>query len=152
VKSKQEEKVKEGARQFLEDGEEIAAAVVARPRGWTQQHAGSMLLGGSQQAKAQAGAEGAGIRLASPMAVVVTDRRLLTLELGAVVGMGAGGAVKELLSSVPIAEVDSIELKRLLVGKIIKLQIRGSEIKLEVNGAADAKGLQEAVERAKAVA
>ncbi len=152
MKSKQEEKVKEGARQFLEDGEEIAAAVVARPRGWTQQHAGSMMLGGSQQAKAQAGAEDAGIRLASPMAVVVTDRRLLTLELGAVVGMGAGGAVKELLSSVPIAEVDSVELKRLLVGKIIKLQIRGSEFKLEVNGAADAKGLVEAVDRAKAVA
>ena len=152
MKSKQEEKVKEGAQQYLEEGEQIAAAVVARPRGWTQQHAGSMLLGGKQQAASHAGAEDAGVKLASPMAVVITDRRLLTLELGAVVGMGAGGAVKELLSSVPIADVDSIELKRLLVGKVIKLRISGSEIKLEVNGAADAKGLVEALERARALA
>ena len=152
MKSKQEEKVKEGAREYLEEGEQIAAAIVARPRGWTQAHAGSMHLGGSQQAKSRAGADEAGIKLASPMAVVVTDRRLLTLELGSTVGMGVGGGVKELLSAIPVSDVDSIELKRLLVGKVVKLTVRGSEFKLEVNGAADAKGLVEALERAKAIA
>ena len=152
MKSKQEQKVREGARQFLEDGEEIVATIIARPRGWTQQMAGSMVLGSSQQSKVRAAAEQAGVELASPMAVAITQRRLLTLELGSTVGFGAGGAVKKLLSSVPIAEVDSIELKRLALGKVVKLKIRGSEIKLETNAMADAKGLVEALERARGVA
>jgi hypothetical protein len=152
VKSKQEQKVKEGARQFLEDGEEIVATIVARPRGFTQQMAGSMMLGSSQQSKVRAAAEAAGIELASPMAVAMTQRRLLMLELGSTVGMGVGGSVKQLLSSVPIADVDSIELKRLALGKVVKLTIRGSEIKLETNAMADAKGLVKALESARAVA
>jgi hypothetical protein len=152
VKSKQEQKVKEEAQRFLDEGEEIVAAVVARPRGWTQANAGSLMLGSSQQGKARGAAEAAGVQLASPMAVAITQRRLLTLELGAIAGFGKGGGVKELLSSVPVAEVDGIDVKRLALGKVIVLRIRGQEIKLEVNGAADAKGLQAALESARAVA
>jgi hypothetical protein len=152
MKSKQEAKVREEARQFLDPGEEVVAAIVARPRGWTQAMAGSLHLGSRQQGGARAGAEEAGVELASPMAVAITQTRLLTLELGATVGMGAGGSVKRLMSSVPLAEVDSIEIKRLALGKIVKLTIRGNEFKLEVNAAADAKGLVAALEQGRAVA
>lgn len=34
-----EAKIKEGAAPFLEEGEEVLAAVMARPRGWTQSNA-----------------------------------------------------------------------------------------------------------------
>jgi hypothetical protein len=114
--------------------------------------AGSLHLGARQQGDARQGADAAGVELASPMAVAITQRRLLTLELGATIGMGAGGAVKRLMSAVPLADVDSIEVKRLALGKIVKITVRGSEFKLEVNAAADAKGLAAAVERGRAVA
>ena len=39
-----ETKIKEGAAPFLEQGEEVVAAVMARPRGWTQ--AGASAGGG----------------------------------------------------------------------------------------------------------
>ncbi len=54
---KSEEKIREGATPFLEEGESVLAAFVARPRGWTQQNAGVRAVGGSQMAKAAAGAE-----------------------------------------------------------------------------------------------
>jgi hypothetical protein len=34
-----EAKIKEGAAPYLEQGEEVLAAIVARPRGWTQSSA-----------------------------------------------------------------------------------------------------------------
>ena len=152
MKSKQEAKVKEEAGQFLDPGEEVVAAVVARPRGWTQAMAGSLHIGARQQGGARSGAADAGVELASPMALAITQTRMLTLELGSTIGMGAGGSVKRLMSSVPLAEVDSIEIKRLALGKILKVTVRGSEFKLEVNAAADAKGLVAALDAGRAVA
>jgi hypothetical protein len=62
VESRHEPKVKEGARPFLEEGEEILAAFVARPRGWTQSMAGARGLGAAQQGRAYAAAEQAEFR------------------------------------------------------------------------------------------
>jgi len=57
------------------------------------------------------------------------------------------------LSAVADVKVDSIESKRLLAGKIVKLRIRGGdEIKLEVNAAGDVKGLIAAFEGSRATA
>jgi len=53
--SKHEQKIKEGAKPFLEEGEEILAAFVARPRGWTQAAAGSANLGALQQGRVELG-------------------------------------------------------------------------------------------------
>jgi hypothetical protein len=75
-------------------GAEIIAGFVARPRGWTQQHADVRGVGASQAAKSAAGAEAGGFELASPMALAITDRRLLSLGLGATPELGMGGDVK----------------------------------------------------------
>ena len=150
---KAEEKIREGAGPFLQEGEEILAGFVARPRGWTQQHAGVRGLGSSQAAKARAGAEAAGFQLASPMALAITDRRLLSFALGATPGMGLGGGqVKELAGEAPLDAVDSIEIKRLLMGKVVKVTIRGHEFKLEAGAGANAKGVVEAFEQRQAAA
>ena len=148
--SLQERKIRAGAEPFLEPGEEILAAIVAAPRGHTQSVAGSMELGAAQQQRAGAAAEQAGLRLAAPMAVALTPQRLLTLRIGTPIGLGIGGEVKELLSAVPLADIDSIEVKRLLLGKTITLTVRGAPIKLEANAAAGAGALAEAFSRAKA--
>ena len=143
----------DGVAPFLEEGEEALAAIVARPRGWTQTHAGSIHIGAHQQGKSHAAADGSGFPLASPMALVVTQRRLLSFSIGSPIGLGMGGAVKELVGAVGLEEVDSIDFKRLLAGKVVKLTVRGGEeIKLEVNAAADVKGLIAAFEGSRATA
>jgi hypothetical protein len=152
VPVKSEDKIKEGARPFLEEGEEVLAAFVARPRGWTQSVAGARQLGLQQQAQARGGAGQAGFELASPMALAITQRRLLSLSLGTAVGMGVGGAVKELVGAVPLDQVDSIKVKRLLLGKTVTLGVRGETFKLEANAAANAKGVAEAFENARVTA
>lgn len=155
-----ETKIKDGAAPFLEEGEEVLAAIVARPRGWTQARASAGggaiagIVGGTIGAKKQQrqadAAEEAGFELASPMALAVTQRRLLSLEIGSPIGLGIGGNVKRLVSAVPLAAVDSIEAKRLAVGKTVTVTVRGSEFVLEVGAGANVSGVTEAFERSRA--
>jgi hypothetical protein len=157
-----EAKIKDGAAPYLEDGEEVLAAMVARPRGWTQSNAspggGAVAgliggtLGGKKQQQNVGAAEEAGFEITSPMALAVTNRRLLSLKISSPVGLGIGGDVKELVSSAPLSEVDSIELKRLAVGKTVTVTVRGAPFVLEVGAGANAKGVAEALEQAKAPA
>jgi hypothetical protein len=157
-----ETKIKEGAAPFLEDGEEVVAAVMARPRGWAQSNASAgggfaagMIggaLGGKKQQEQVAAADEAGFELASPMALAVTQRRLLSLKVGALIGMGMGGRVEGLVSAAPLSDVESIEVKRLAAGKTITVTVRGVPFVLEVGAGANAKGVAEAFERAKTAA
>jgi hypothetical protein len=157
-----ETKIKEGAAPFLEDGEEVVAAVMARPRGWAQSNASAgggfaagMIggaLGGKKQQEQVAAADEAGFELASPMALAVTQRRLLSLKVGALIGMGMGGRVEGLVSAAPLSDVESIEVKHLAAGKTITVTVRGVPFVLEVGAGANAKGVAEAFERAKAAA
>jgi hypothetical protein len=74
-----EAKIKEGAAPFLEQGEEVLATIVARPRGWTQQNAspgGGLVagmvggaMGGKKQQDNVAAAEESGFEITSPMAL-----------------------------------------------------------------------------------
>ena len=56
------------------------------------------------------------------------------------------------ICAVPISDVDSIKVRRLLLGYVVTLKVQGSEFKLEANAAAGAKPMAEALERAKAEA
>jgi hypothetical protein len=152
MKSRHEQKIQDGAKPLLEEGESVLAAFVARPRGWTQSGAGSIQLGAHQQGRAYAAAEQAGLRLASPMALAITQRRLIVFKISSPIGLGIGGRVKELYSVVPIADVESIEIQRLVLGQVVTLTIRGSRIKLEANALAGARHLAEVLDRAKATA
>jgi len=61
--------------------------------------------------------------------------------------------VQELVSAVPVSEVDSIEVNRLAVGKTVTVTVRGVPFVLEVGaGAPMRKGVADALERAKATA
>lgn len=149
MKSKQEQKLAEEVRPLLEPDEEVRAVLIARPRGHTQSVAGARGLGRHQVHKQDTAAGEAGIELASPGGIVLTQKRLLTVQTGEALGMGVGGGVKEILSAVPLSQVDSIKVKRLLMGSVVTLTVQGSEFKLEANAAAGAKPLAEAFERAK---
>jgi hypothetical protein len=157
-----ETKIKEGAAQFMEPGEEVLAAVVARPRGWTQSNASAgggavagmvgSAIGGKKQKQQVESAEDVGFELPSPMALAVTQRRLLSLDIAAPIGLGMGGKVKGLASAVPLSDVDSIEIKRLAAGKTVTVTIRGVPFVLEVGAGANARGVAEEFEKAKVAA
>ena len=157
-----ETKIKEGAAPFLDAGEEVLAAFVARPRGWTQASASAGggavagmvggALGGKKQQQNVAAAHEAGFELASPMGLAITQHRLLSIEIGAPIGLGIGGKVKGLVSAVPISDVDSIESKRLAAGKTVTVTVRGVPFTLEAGAGANVKGVEEAFEQAKSPA
>lgn len=144
-----DKKLTEGARPFLDEGEDVLAAFITRPRGWTQAMAGARNLGQAQMGQANTGAAASGFVLASPMALAVTPRRLLTLKIGSPIGLGIGGKVKGLAGSAPLADVESIDIKRLAIGKTVTVTIDGHPFVLEANAAANAKGFVAAFERAK---
>ena len=152
-----DQKIRRGADQFLEDGEQVLATLVVRPRGWTQAGSGAAgpgsiasSIGARKQARNYEAADRSGFRITSPMALVVTDRRLLSLKIGSPIGLGIGGAVKELIDAAPLTDVDGIEVKRLAVGKTLTVTVRGTPFVLETGAGGDAKGVAAAVERAKA--
>jgi len=157
-----EAKIKDGAAPFLEPGEEVLAAIVARPRGWTQSNASAGggavagaiggALGGRKQQDNMAAAEDSGFEIASPMGLAVTNQRVLSLKISNPVGLGIGGDVKELVSAAPLTDVDSIELKRLAVGKTVTVTVRGTPFVLEVGAGANARGVAESFEQAKQAA
>ena len=153
--SSYEDKIKEQARSYLQPGEQVLAAMIARTRGATQASMGNIagtVIGGRKVVQQRRAAEGAGLKLTSPMALVMTDQRLMVLKISPIIGMGKGGDVKELVSHVPAADVDSIEIKRLLVGKVVTVTVRGTPVKLEVGATGDARGMADGLARAKSAA
>ena len=62
----------------------------------------------------------------------------------------AAACVKELVGQAPLADVGSLTTKRLLVGKIVEITVRGESFKLEVGAGANTKGVVEEFNKAKA--
>ena len=128
------EQMRQYARTFLEADEQLVAVMTASPRGKNTAIAaggvGSMI--GSKMVQGQVkNAAAAGLRVESQMALVLTQRRLLTVKVGFTLG-GTINAVKEVLSAIALAEVDSIEAKRFGLGGVLTIAPRGGQpIKLE---------------------
>jgi hypothetical protein len=132
--AEQLDQIREHLEPYLEPGEEPVAAMTASPRGkntaMAAGGAGSMI--GYRSVSKQVGrAAAGGLRVESNMAVVVTPRRLLTLKV-AFSALGAITAVKELLSAVPLRDVETVEAKRVGLGGNLIITLRGGEpFKLE---------------------
>ena len=149
-----EDKIKEQAEPFLDPGERVLAAIIAQPRGTTTALSAGMVVSaiGGRKVRAQRQlADSAGLQLTRPMALAVTDSRLVVLAITPPIALGKGGDVKRLVSAVPLVAVESIEIKRLLVGKVVVVTVAGTQVKLEAGAGADAKGLVAAFERAAGV-
>jgi hypothetical protein len=114
--------------------EEILGAAFAKPRGATTAVAGGGLISseiGAQWAgKQHRGAESAQIRLGNPGAIAVTPTSLLTLSVGVSFG-GQIKDVKEVLTRVPLDEVESLEVKRMGLAGVMEITAGGSSFKLE---------------------
>jgi hypothetical protein len=131
--------------------EEILGAAFAKPRGATTAGIGGVVpgeVGARWAGKQHKGADAAGIALANPGAVAVTPTSLVTMA----VKVSFGGQIKdvtEVLSKVPLSDVDSLEVKRMGMAGVMEINAGGSSFKLEgkVN---DMRELAAEFERAKA--
>jgi hypothetical protein len=134
--------------------EQLLAAAWAKPRGAGTAAAGGGLIaseiGARWAGKQRKGGDAIGIKLGNPGAVAVTATSLVTMEVGVSMG-GAIKEVKEVLSTFPLAEIDTIEVKRMGLTGVMEITAGDSSCKLEgkVN---DMRELAEVFERAKAAA
>ncbi len=147
-----ESKFAEGAQPFLEGGEEVLASCIAQAKGFSRMAVSGMDLGKSEVARSSAAAGEGEVRVANPMALVLTNQHLLTLAITSPIGFGIGGTVKSLLSAIPLSELDSIQVKKIALRQNITLTVRGVEIPLETNAKADGPGLARQFERLKTAA
>jgi hypothetical protein len=150
--SSYEDKIKQQAGSYLKPGERVLAAFIARPRGAMQARTGlaGSIVGGRKVGQQRRAAEEAGLKLVSPMALTLTDQRLLVFKVSPPIALGKGGDVKDLVSEAPLPDVESIDAKRLLVGKVVTVTVRGAAFKLEVGAGENVKGLADEFERVKA--
>lgn len=152
--------IQQQAQQFLDADEHLLAAFQAQPRGTgvARAPAGGAVVKAATDAignkwvkGSREDAAGAGLKLASPMILGLSERRLLVLT-GKKKSLGTGKIMEidELISSAPLDEVNSIQVKRLLVGKTVRIGMSGGEVKLEVPPGNDPKGFAAEFERLKA--
>ncbi|WP_372790782.1 hypothetical protein [Paraconexibacter sp.] len=132
-------------------GEQLLGATFAKPRGaTTAAAAGGAIareIGVQWSGKQRQGAEAVGIRLGNPGAVAVTPTSLVTMSVGVSMG-GQIKEVKEVLSTVPLTEVDAVQVKRMGLAGVMEIVAGGSTFKLE-GKVADMRDFAEAFERAK---
>lgn len=130
--SKQQDQITAAAREKVED--DLVAVAFAKPRGATTAAAGGGLIAseiGARKAGKQADAAGSvGIEIANPGAVGVTSTSLVTMAVK-VSFTGQIKEVTEVLSTVPLTEVDSIEVKRMGMAGVMEITAGGNSFKLE---------------------
>jgi hypothetical protein len=131
--------------------EPILGAAFAKPRGATTAGLGGGAivgaLGGKKVGDQTEGAKAAGIVLGNPGAVAVTPTSLVTMQVK-VSMMGQIKDITEILSTVPLAEVDSLDVKRMGAAGVMEISSHGNSFKLE-GKAGDMKEFAAAFERAK---
>ncbi|MDX6583203.1 MAG: hypothetical protein QOI10_2387 [Solirubrobacterales bacterium] len=132
--------------------EELLAAAFAKPRGATTAVAGGVgaarEIGSQWAGKQHKGAAAAGIELGNPGAIAVTPTSLVTMSVGVSL-TGKIKEVKQVLSSVPLGAVDSLEVSRFGLAGVLKIELGESSFKLE-GKVDDLREVAAAFERAKA--
>lgn len=142
-------KLEEGAQPFLREGERIEVIQPVRNKGSLDAAALGGAIGAAAGARGSSAereaATGVGVELGAFMAMAVTNERLLLFSVGGV------AKVKDLLSELPLAEVESIEVTKAMLGarKRITVAARGGAFVLEAPGRQKAEELSEALARAR---
>jgi hypothetical protein len=148
--SKHQEQIIAAANGKLD--EEILGAAWGKPRGAGVAGAGQGMIvseiGARWAGKNRKGADAAGIELGNPGAIAITPSSLVTMKVK-VSAMGAIKEVTDVLTVVPLADVDSLTVKRMGLTGVMEISAGGGSFKLE-GKAGDMKELVEVFDRAKA--
>jgi hypothetical protein len=141
--------MKKSIEPYLEAGEEPLGVLIVQGKGMTKAMLAGGVVGssivGSRKDKNSAASE-AGVQLASKMGLAVTSRRLLIFKAGGAMTLKA----QELITAIPIADIDSIEVGKGMMSKPITITVRGEQHVVEAPKAAKTSDLTDAFSRAKA--
>ncbi len=143
--------MKKSIEPYMEPGEELLNVTIVQGKGMTK----ALLAGGAigqavvgskkdKRFQAEEKAEGA-IELSSKMGIGITSQRLLLFKAGGAMTLSA----KELLSAVPIADVDSIEVGKSMMMKPVTITVRGESFQVEAPKASNTNAMVDAFTRAK---
>jgi hypothetical protein len=134
--SRHEAKLAAGAQPHLGPGERVLASAIVRPSG----------IGTTDEAPAgdwdtRSLAASAGFGLVAPMAIALTDRRFLMLQIGTPIGLGIGGAVRGLLGEIPVERIAQMHAQLLGIGRSLFVTSGPVRVQFVGNLAADLRGI-----------
>jgi hypothetical protein len=144
--------MKKSIEPYLQPGEELVNVMIVQGNGMTKALAGggaigAAALGAMRDRKAKSEPSGGrAIELSSKMGLAITTTRLLVFKAGGAVTLSA----KEMLSGVPLGEVDSVEVGKGMMSKPITLTVNGEAFQVEAPKAANTKEFVATFEQAKA--
>jgi hypothetical protein len=138
---------------YMQPGEELLEVAIVQGKGMTKflamgGAAGQAIAGARRDKKAaevDAAGEGGDVKLANKMGIGVTSQRLLIFKAGGAMTLKA----QELLTAVPVADVDGMEVGKGAMSKPITITVRGESFEVEAPKASNPQKLVEAFERAK---
>jgi len=146
--------VRKSVEPHLESGEELLSALVVQGKGmtkWLVAGVAGQAVAGAVRDRAGRGGADAGdepaIATASKMALVITSRRLLLFKAGGAVTVKA----QELLTALPIEEVEGLVAGKAAMTKPLTITARGQQVEVEAPKAANTGKVVEAFERARAL-
>jgi hypothetical protein len=143
--------MRKSMEEYLRPGEELLHVSIVQAKGMI----GSAIAGGAlgqaamgkrRDREAAEQAEAGGLRTASRMGLAITSDRLLIARAGGAMTLKA----KELLSEVPSAEVESLEVAKGTIAKPVPITIRGESIEVVAPKATNTDKLVNAFQQAKA--
>jgi hypothetical protein len=143
--------MKKSVEAYLEPGETVLNVSIVQGKGMSKTllaggAIGAAAVGALRDRKARAEGGDAEVELSSKMGIAVTDRRLLIFKAGGAVTLSA----KELLSAVPIADVDSLEVGKGVLTRPVTFTVRGTPFQAEAPKAVNTDKLVSAFQQAKA--
>jgi hypothetical protein len=135
---------------YLQPGEELLNLTIVQGKGMMKAMIGGGAIGAAavgarRDRKEAAAAEDGGVALSSKMGIAITQKRLLIFKAGGAVTLKA----KELLTEVPIAEVDSLVVGKGALTKPLTFTVRGESFQVEAPKATNTDKIVSAFEQAK---
>jgi hypothetical protein len=144
-----EKAMEKSVRPYLQDGEELLNVTLVQGKGIGKAMLAGGVVGamavGAHRDRKTAEADG-DVKLTSKMGLALTDRRLLLFKAGGAVTLKA----QELITEVPVADVDDIAVGKGVVTKPVTLTVRGEAHHVETPRAANTDKLVAAFAAAKA--
>lgn len=145
------DKLSDSVVALLPPGEELLAAVCVQPKGSGNAGAvgglaGAVIAGRGGKNTAES-SQATGITIPRFAALAVTQRRLLILKMNAM-----GSKADEIVSEVPIAEVESIIAGKSMLRRQVTLNARGGTFEFEAHKATPVENLSDALAAARAAA
>jgi hypothetical protein len=138
---------------YLEPGEELLDCLIVQGKGMTGGLAlggviGQSVVGARRNKEGREGAEEGDVQLAGKMGLAITGQRLLIFKAGGAVTLKA----KELITEVPIGDVDSLDVGKAAITKPVTFTVRGTPYTVEAPKISKTDDLVAAFQKAKTAA